>query len=177
MKKGFTLIELLIVISIIGILAVALLPNILSAPATARDAGRRTSLNNVITALEQYKASSMNYPDQPVTAVTPKLMNDTNYAAMMKFFKGNTFPKGAEQFIAAEQVFGVNTASATAGLVYCALPSNTNGYSYVVAIRLEQKFSGDNALKLNTLAADCSATTTPALLKADGESNWYFLVQ
>jgi hypothetical protein len=62
-------------------------------------------------------------------------------------------------------------------LVYCALPVNTAGYSYVVAIRLEQKFSGANALKLNSAGTDCSATTTPASLKSAVESNWYFMVQ
>ena len=39
-KKGFSLIEILIVIAIIGILAVAFLPSILSAPAKAKDTQR-----------------------------------------------------------------------------------------------------------------------------------------
>ena len=40
LKRGFTLIELLIVISIIGILAVAFLPSLMGAPSKARDTQR-----------------------------------------------------------------------------------------------------------------------------------------
>ena len=46
-KKGFTLIELLIVISIIGILAVAFLPSMLNAPAKARDTERIAHLTKI----------------------------------------------------------------------------------------------------------------------------------
>lgn len=43
-SKGFTLIELLIVITIIGILAVAFLPSMLGAPSKARDTQRKADL-------------------------------------------------------------------------------------------------------------------------------------
>ena len=51
-KKAFTLIELLIVITIIGILAVALIPRLTGGPARARDAQRKADLQQIATALE-----------------------------------------------------------------------------------------------------------------------------
>lgn len=62
MKKGFTLIELLIVVAIIGILAVALVPTITDAPARARDAGRKATVNSVVTAIEAFNLDNGRYP-------------------------------------------------------------------------------------------------------------------
>lgn len=61
-KKGFTLIELLIVVSIIGILAVALIPSLTDAPARARDAGRKAMVNELVAAVESYNIDEGNYP-------------------------------------------------------------------------------------------------------------------
>lgn len=53
-RKAFTLIELLIVIAIIALLTVAFLPQIRGAQGKARDAGRRTGLDNITAAIESF---------------------------------------------------------------------------------------------------------------------------
>ncbi len=53
-RKGFTLIELLIVVTIIGILAVALVPRIIGGSASARDGRRQSDVQSVATLLEYF---------------------------------------------------------------------------------------------------------------------------
>lgn len=65
-KKGFTLIELLIVITIIGILAVAFLPTLLGAPAKGRDTQRIADLQKIQKVLINYDLENgSGYPTVP----------------------------------------------------------------------------------------------------------------
>ena len=74
MKKnsfGFTLIELLVVISIIGILAALTLVSFGGAQKQARDTQRKSDLNQVKNALENYAGSNNGmYPIQAIGNVT-----------------------------------------------------------------------------------------------------------
>jgi len=61
-KKGFTLVELLIVMAIIAILAVGSFASYNGVRASARDSRRKTDLENIRGALEQYNADAKQYP-------------------------------------------------------------------------------------------------------------------
>jgi len=61
-KNGFTLIELLVVMVIIGLLAGLILPNFMSARERARDAQRKSDLEQIQKALELYKMDKNEYP-------------------------------------------------------------------------------------------------------------------
>lgn len=66
-QKGFTLIELLIVITIIGILSVALVPRLTGGQARARDAQRKADLQQIATALAFYEDDNSSLPGTVAT--------------------------------------------------------------------------------------------------------------
>lgn len=61
-KKAFTLIEMLIVIVIIGILAAALVPRLVSVQGRARDTKRKADLSQIGSALAIYKTDNATFP-------------------------------------------------------------------------------------------------------------------
>jgi len=61
-KKSFTLIEMLIVIVIIGILAAALVPRLVSIQGRARDTKRKVDFKQMEDALEIYYMDNNMYP-------------------------------------------------------------------------------------------------------------------
>lgn len=62
-RTGFTLIELLIVVTIIGILAVALVPRIIGGSVSARDARRQVDIQAIANGIEYYLGENVNFDD------------------------------------------------------------------------------------------------------------------
>lgn len=168
LKKGFTLIELLIVITIIGILAVALLPSVLGAPARARDAARKADLNNIIAGMETYNSDHQEYPDN--LAAAGNCVHDI--AGITAYFQGGKIPVDPQGV----GLIACTGAPTTGSYYYCKL-SGTPG-SYMLMARMEvQGDANTNAPGTAPSACDTGTGTTqaaPALVTPSGSGPWYY---
>lgn len=90
--KGFTLIELLIVISIIGILASALVVNYIGVRSRGRDAQRKADLRQIQSALELYRSDSIGYPANLPACGAQFALNGTVYMQKIPCDPTNTAP-------------------------------------------------------------------------------------
>lgn len=97
-RSGFTLIELLVVIVIIGILATYLVPQIVGAPARARDVGRQSTLNSIQAAVVSYQQDNQKLPGDSddtlhcINAEEPTGDEDIR-ALLASYFKDGVTPK------------------------------------------------------------------------------------
>jgi general secretion pathway protein G len=73
-SRGFTLIEVLVVITIIGIMAVLIVPKIMSRPDEARVIAAKQGISAIKQALRIYKLDNMRYPttEQGLQALVAK---------------------------------------------------------------------------------------------------------
>lgn len=73
-QNGFTLIEIMVVVVILGILAAAVVPKIMSRPKEARIAKAKNDITSLESALNIYKLDNYQYPstDQGLEALVSK---------------------------------------------------------------------------------------------------------
>lgn len=151
LKQGFTLIELLIVVAIIGILAVALVPSISDAPARARDAARKTLVNNVITAVESYNIDNAGYPSElaGICLSAAGGANTTTYKLINGYLSGKA-PVAQGSATMPTSI----TPALPAGVTTCnsAVYYISSGSGYIVGILLET--SSGNSTNGTTIATE-----------------------
>lgn len=89
-RVAFSLIELLIVITIIGILAVAFLPSITEGPSRARDTQRIADMSDIALALELYYQDTGTFPS--TAGRLDATVSGSAAAAIQSYFDNNTVP-------------------------------------------------------------------------------------
>lgn len=126
--NGFTLIELLVVISIIGVLALMIVPNLVGMRERARDAKKKSELVQFKKALQLYYNDNQNYPSTGPTI-------------------GSAFTDATDPTIV---YMGIVPE-------YDAYDSSTDGDSFVVKIALENEADQDISNSQDTCSAALSA--------------------
>lgn len=162
-STGFTLIELLIVITIIGILAAALLPNILGAPVRARDSARKADLSDIVAAVELYSGDNGNYPVDIATCID-QLEDGTGTPGILdEYFAGGLPPVDPQ----GKLPDGTDTdANCESGYMYTA--GDGNPLYYVIYSRIELPQNGN--ANWSDLGAYLQQTITASVI-SDALSN------
>lgn len=158
-KKGFTLIELLIVVTIIGILAVALVPRIVGGSASARDARRQTDLQTIATGLEYYMSENADLSDFGVAGAELAPGDLTDLSA---YIGGIPTDPGDTEY----QIFLLDDASGSVT-------------KYALVATLELPAEGDDFVYGSISAEDAYSDFVDDIIAdpyADGDAAGYFIV-
>lgn len=124
MRKAFSLIELLIVVSIIGVLAVALVPNVMNAPAKARDTARKAAVKDAVAAIEAYQIDNGSLPTRGCINVSAS-----------GYYTKSSVPSTTEY----DSISATNPIKCTApeGGIYPFYEKLSNGYVIIVPVELK----------------------------------------
>ena len=168
-KKGFTLIELLVVISIIGLLSSVVLASLNTAREKARDARRKSDLNQIRTALLLYFDK---YDNWIQTGSGAGYNGDGG--GWFNFVGGSSYPKSIGQRLVDVNLTpmeildptGGRTSNPTTGFSYMKYSCSTPTLTYIYA-------------KLETLPQSSTATDGTCCSSCDSSygMNYYVLVQ
>lgn len=183
--KGFTLIELLIVITIIGILAVALVPRITGAPGAARDAARKSSINQIAVALEQFAndnggvypsdaGGSTTDPD-PGLAICLSNTNTDKITKDIQGYMGGNVPKDPQGAKPIRYFTDADCITASAGrYLYIVLSDGLTtpaASGYLLGAKMEGTGGNDSDCIVPAAASDtCNESSTVELAKMADET-------
>lgn len=163
-KHAFTLIELLIVITIIGILAVAFIPRLAGMSGRGRDAQRKSDLQQIATALEVYAQDNNGlYPSS--TGACISTLGLGSYLTTTPVDPSGSAAIGV-------QIGSSGAACSGSGYTYRSLNSQTG---YILTAELEN--NSDRAAagiytKTSVTGATVNTTTTASTLLSGGTGNF-----
>lgn len=177
-SKGFTLIELLIVITIIGILAVAFLPSLLGAPSKARDTQRKADVQKIAGVLTP-KIISNGLPATNGCIFPSGKINDKDAVVFNAADFGGKIPVDPQGQDNALPQFGPDTCIGQ--YLYIKNPNGapvtTGTYSFGVYAHVENKENANTVCENAYNGTITASADIPAVEAADKHFCYAVLVQ
>lgn len=186
-RKGFTLVELMIVIAIIGILAVAIFPQVQGLQEGSRDSARAAALRNTQSALFSFYNDYGHFPTNK-----PEEGGGTSDATCLQDIKENIKKHASTLPTDPKKNFGVDSCETKGGYGYQIVWGATNS-NYILSARVEKQvnanFDKDGGGKPNSVSYNDLKTDSNAIEKVNenlnkknvvtwdvDKANWYYVI-